>query len=112
MSEFTTTPESTETTLDLDIFFTETMSPYGLITSVNKVLKELGIDKVLPGPMGYTYCKKGYIATVPGSNNKVVEKEAAIEWAEKYLTKLVTKLTSVKVEEVEESEIEEDIEAK
>ena len=90
---------NTEVTFEITEYFEETMSPYKLIRSVNQVLADLGIEKELPGPMGYTYCKKGYITTVPGSNNKLVTREAAIEWAEKYLAKLMTKMSKV-VEEV------------
>jgi hypothetical protein len=87
MSELTITEEAT-----LESFFEEEIySPYGLIQVVNRVLKAAEVDKVLPGPMGYTYCKKGYIKTIEGSNNKKVTRAHAIEWTEKYLTKMGNK---------------------
>ena len=96
------TETETETEVVVGDFFTaETYSPYGVIKAVNAVLKALEIEKVLPGPMGYTYCKKGYIATVPGSNAKLVTRAAAIEWTEKYLGKLAAKQT-MQAEIVEE----------
>jgi hypothetical protein len=90
MSEQTITTITEE--LSIEDFFTEgTYSPYGVIQVVNKILKAAEVDKVLPGPMGYTYCKKGYIKTIEGSDQKKVTRSAAIEWAEKYITKMATK---------------------
>jgi hypothetical protein len=103
MTEQTSTVETEETMEIAEYFEKETYSPYGLIKVVNKVLEDLGIDKVLPGPMGYTYCKKGYIATIDDAK-KVVAAEDAIEWTEKYITKLTTKAVKV----VETEAVEED----
>jgi hypothetical protein len=86
MSEMTITEEKSIT----EYFTQETYSPYGVIKVVNEILKDAEVDKVLPGPMGYTYCKKGYIKTTDEAK-KVVSREAAIEWTEKYLTKMTTK---------------------
>lgn len=108
MSENTITeaPESTDEIVVADFFTAEIYSPYGVITTVNKVLKALGVDKELPGPMGYTYCKKGYITTVPGTDKKKVTKAHAIEWAEKYIGKLAAKM----IMETERVESPEDVE--
>lgn len=88
---------SEATTLEISTFFTaETYSPYGMCKVVNEILRDMGIDKVLPGPMFYTYTKKGYITTIAP---KKVAKGDAIEWTEGYLTKLVGKMTkAVEVE--------------
>jgi len=95
------TDTTTDTTVTVSEYFSvETMSPYGLIKTVNKILADLQIDKTLPGPMGYTYCKKGYIPTIDDAK-KVVHRDDAIEWTEKYLAKLVTKITTVTEETVE-----------
>jgi hypothetical protein len=80
--------EQIMTQSELSDYFQETMSPYQLIRDTNKVLADLGVEKPLPNAMGYTYCKKGYIATVPGTNSKLVTREAAVAWlTEKYLPK-------------------------
>lgn len=100
MSENITT--ASEETIEIGSFFAETMSPYGMSVAVNKILAAIGIDKTLPGPMFYTYTKKGYITSIEGSNNKKVSKEAAIEWTEKYIAKLITKATKVENEVVVE----------
>jgi hypothetical protein len=88
----------TEATFEIEAYFADEMSGYGLIKAVNKILADLGIDKELPGPMGYTYLKKGYIKPL-ADNNKRCTKAAAIEWTEKYLAKLVAK-TNTETEEV------------
>jgi hypothetical protein len=73
--------EETEVTLaDLFSEAPETFkTPYAIRTFMNGILKSLGIDKELPGPMFYTYVKKGYI--------KSLSKEDVLEWAEKYIAK-------------------------
>lgn len=102
MSE-NTVLETTDEIVIAEYFTAETYSPYGVIKHVNKVLKDLGIDKVLPGPMGYTYCKKGYIATID-TEKKVVTREAAIEWTEKYVGRLAAKMVLMSEKETEEVE--------
>lgn len=66
---------------------TETVTGYGLIKALNKVLKDLDPSiKELPTPMGYTYLKKGYV--VEGVKEiKSCTKDQAVAWIEKYLTK-------------------------
>jgi osmotically-inducible protein OsmY len=83
-----------------EYFTTPTYSPYGMMKVVNKILSDLGIDKVLPGPMFYTYTKKGYIKSYVVGGKVTISAESATEWTEKYLTKLVKKVQVV--EEVEE----------
>ena len=92
--------ETTATSVS-DFFTAETYGPYAMRTVVNKVLKELGIEKELPGPMFYTYCNKGYIKTLDEAK-RIVSRESAIEWTESYLTKLVAKIEKVQVVEVDE----------
>ena len=84
--------ESTEKAI-VDYFTAETYSPYGMMKVVNEILRDAGVSKVLPGPMFYTYCKKGYITTVEGSNAKTVKASDAALWTEEYLIKLVKKAT-------------------
>ena len=94
-----TTTDTTET-VTIAEFFSDEMTMYGMRTSVNKILASLGVDKTLPGPMFYTYGKKGYIKTIEGSEGKRTTKEYAIEWTEAY----ITKLTKVTVKEDTEDE--------
>jgi hypothetical protein len=98
--------ESAETTTFQieDYFENATYSPYGVIKVVNRILADLGIEKELPGPMGYTYCKKGYIRTSDAAK-KVVPSDAAIEWTSKYLAKLTVKLQTTVVESEEVPEM-------
>lgn len=104
--------ENTNTTeVSIESFFADEMSPYGMRNSVNKILAALGVEKVLPGPMFYTYTKKGYIKTVPGSDFKKVSKADAIEWTIKYVEKLITKAAQVQPEEVVENEMQEALDA-
>lgn len=103
----TTVTESTESEISVaDYIKGDTVSGYGLIKATNEVLKEMGIEKVLPGPMGYTYIKKGYVDGVKGADRKSCSKESAVEWIEKYVSKLVAKSVQVETvtEEVTESE--------
>lgn len=79
-----------EEVVGIETFFADEMSPYGMMVAVNKVLKALGSDKVLPGPMFYTYTKKGYIPTVDEANKRVAKADA-VEWTEGYITKLARK---------------------
>jgi hypothetical protein len=59
------------------------VTPYKCSTVTNKVLEFVGIEKVLPGPMFYTYTKKGYIKSTDGKVNLV----QLTEWIEKYVRK-------------------------
>lgn len=63
----------------------ETVTPYALIKRVNSTLAELGIEKVLPTQMGYTYVTKGMVDGIKG--NHKVTLEDADKWIQKYLTK-------------------------
>lgn len=104
------TDTMTATEFSVTSFVTKgTYSPYGVIKVANEVLAALEIDKVLPGPMGYTYCKKGYIATIDEAK-KVVARADAIEWIEKYVTKLVAKAQIVEEVTEEAAEMTEEIE--
>lgn len=63
-----------------------TVTPYGAAKIVNELLKEKGIEKVLPPQMFYTYVKKGYI---PSTDGKITSTDLAT-WVEKYITKFTT----------------------
>lgn len=64
----------------------ETVNGYRLMKIVSKILKDLDPEaKELPGPMGYTYLKKGYVTGT--KDVKSCTKAQAIEWTEKYLGK-------------------------
>jgi hypothetical protein len=68
--------------------FTEpTYTPYKVAKVVNKVLEDLGVDKVLPPQMFYTYAKKGYLTGVKEA--KVITRDEAIGWTEKYVVKYI-----------------------
>lgn len=67
-----------------DLLTEEFYSPYKLAGAVNKILANIGIEKVLPPQMFYTYVKKGYIKA---DDNKRITREDAITWTEKYIAK-------------------------
>jgi len=92
--------ESTET-FEIEAYFPNaSYTGYGLIKQTNLVLADLGIDKVLPGPMGYTYLKKGYVT---GSKDvKSCSGTEAASWASKYVAKLVAKVTESVQNEADE----------
>jgi hypothetical protein len=91
-----------ESTINIRSFFGDEVTGYGLIKGTNKALAALGIEKVLPGPMGYTYLKKGYV--VKGVKDiKSCTGDQAAEWASAYVAKLAAKAT-VTVEETEMTE--------
>lgn len=80
-----------ETERDLGTYFeAETYSPYALAKVVNKILSDAQIEKQLPPQMFYQYTSKGRIATINDErgSKRQVAREDAIEWTEKYLSKL------------------------
>ena len=91
----------------------ETVNGYRLMKIVSKILADLDPEaKELPGPMGYTYLKKGYVNGV--KDVKSCTRDEAIKWTEAYLAKRY----AVKTEEVpsedpiaEANEIMEELEA-
>jgi hypothetical protein len=97
------------TTLNIRSLFADTVTGYGVIKGTNEALNALGLStpsgKPLPGPMGYTYLRKGYI--VPGVKGiKSCTGDQAAEWASKYIAKLVAKAAaSTTPEEAEEVEM-------
>jgi hypothetical protein len=94
--------QATTTEINIRDFFGDTVTGYGLIKGTNKALASLGVEKVLPGPMGYTYLKKGYV--VEGVKDiKSCTGDQAAEWASKYIAKLVLKAQSVPVNEMQEA---------
>jgi hypothetical protein len=102
MTEITTSEivDSTASTRTLEEIFTEAfaevakgasfLSPYKSRNVSNKVLNALGVNKVLPGPMFYTYCDKGYIETQDAANREVTQ-DALWTWLQKYIAKNATK---------------------
>ena len=73
-------------TLDIKLqeLFTNNMTPYQMCRIVNRILADVGIEKVLPAPMFYTYVKKGYI---PSNKNGRVNAAPAAVWTEAYILK-------------------------
>jgi hypothetical protein len=88
---------------ELATYFEDTQSAYGFIKGVNKILSDLGSEKELPTPMGYTYAKKGYVATVD-DERKIISRAGALEWTVKYLKK-----NGYEITEITESDSAEDL---
>lgn len=59
------------------------LTPYSCAKIVNNLLKEEGIEKILPPQMFYTYVKKGYI---PSTQGRVAPEDLA-KWCEKYIAR-------------------------
>lgn len=72
------------------------MSAYAAAKIVNEWIKELGVEKVLPPQMIYTYTKKGYITSNEVDGKRLVEESDLKVWFEK---KYAPKNLGVKVEE-------------
>jgi hypothetical protein len=98
----TDTVEATEPT-DTITF----MSPYAAAKVVNAQLAELGIEKVLPPQMFYTYVKKNYIKSVLVDGKKKVTHTALAEWFVGYVNKN-TKATVERVEDDNDEVFEDD----
>ena len=62
-------------------------TPYKASKFVNAKLSELGIEKVLPPQMFYTYVAKGFI---PSTDKKIMQEDLE-KWFEKYYTKNFSK---------------------
>jgi hypothetical protein len=73
---------------------TNTMTPYAAAKQVNNQLAELGIEKVLPPQMIYTYVTKGYIKSVTVDGKKRVTAEALATWFVGYVNKTTKKVTA------------------
>jgi hypothetical protein len=58
-------------------------TPYKAAKVVNAQLKDLGIEKVLPPQMFYTYVAKGFIP----STDKMISEEDLRDWFLKYYNK-------------------------
>jgi hypothetical protein len=68
------------------------ITPYGIAQRINAVLEGAGVDKVVPGPMMYTYAKKGYINGVKDTK-RFTEAEAdafVLKYTGKWITEDVT----------------------
>ncbi len=90
------TAEALEVQVDRNIedyFTADTYTPYKLAQVVQGILVDAGVQKILPPQMFYQYTAlkngKQRIATVDGNAGKgrVVARDVAIEWTEKYLQK-------------------------
>jgi hypothetical protein len=82
--------DANQTTLfEVEAPITEpTYSPYKCASVVNEQLVEMGVEKVLPPQMFYTYVKKGYIKSeTDQSGKKYVKHSELVEWFVKYCTK-------------------------
>lgn len=74
-----------------------TLSPYACAKVVNAELKNLGIEKVLPPQMFYTYVKKG---SIPSTDKKVALEDLQT-WFVAYVQKnFASKAPEVQTEEV------------
>jgi hypothetical protein len=92
----------------IEDYFSETVTGYGLIKGTNKILADLGVDKTLPTPMGYTYLKKGYVT---GEKDvKACSRDEAASWASKYVAKLLGKVVAQESEEAQDVEMTEPLE--
>lgn len=64
------------------------MTPYQGAKLINEWIKDLGVERILPPQMIYTYTKKNMIKN---TNGKVSEKDLR-EWFEKYSAKNLIKV--------------------
>lgn len=70
----------------------EEISPYQGAKLINSMLKELGIEKVLPPQMIYTYANKNMIKSHKNEQNKIMIKTSdLLEWFGKYVSKNFSK---------------------
>jgi hypothetical protein len=65
----------------------EQITPYAAMRLVNSALAALEVDKELPGPMLYTYVKKGYIGGVKDA--KRCTRQAVATWFESYVVRFL-----------------------
>jgi len=74
---------------------TDLLSPYQCAKVVNAQLKDLGIEKVLPPQMFYTYTSptKNYIASVTVDGKRKVSRDVLAAWFVSYVNKLQGKVT-------------------
>jgi hypothetical protein len=78
-----------------------TITPYQASKIANAKLAELGVEKVLPPQMFYTYVKKGYIGDEKGATRTT--EQATLIWLQKYVNKH-NLVATVTVEDVETDE--------
>lgn len=85
-----------------------TLTPYAAAKIVNEILVNLGVDKVLPPQMLYTYAKKGYIATQLVDGKIRITEAGLQEWVVKYVKKnfkIDITATAPETEEVHEDQM-------
>lgn len=86
------------------------LTAYAVIKRANTVMSALGINKVLPTQMGYTYIQKGMFGTVVSNSEgkKCITAETADVWIAKYIHKNypsvdVESAINIEVEDVQTS---------
>lgn len=82
---------------------TALLSPYQAAKLVNEQLTELGIDKVLPPQMFYTYTKKGYIKSVEVDDKRKIDPQDLADWFTNYVEK-VNRIANEKAAKAAKSE--------
>jgi hypothetical protein len=65
----------------------ESYSPYQCAKVINEEFVKMGVDKVLPPQMFYTYTKKNMIPSYLENNKKFVKHSDLVEWFVKYCKK-------------------------
>lgn len=63
------------------------MTGWAIMRSLNAQIKDLGYDRVLPGPQIYNYIKQGSVDGVKRefTSGVVIDEEVAQRWIEKYI---------------------------
>jgi hypothetical protein len=87
-------PNATPTSARTEGFVvTESVTPYELITKLNKYFAENNIEVKLPTQMGYNYGKKGMIDGIKRTSMKGVkfDPKKSTEWAANYIKKNISK---------------------
>lgn len=85
--EFETSPNQTTLFETKRVEVEEMFSPYKCAKVVNDQFVEMGIEKVLPPQMFYTYVNKNYIKSVEKDGKKFVTSSELSEWFVRYITK-------------------------
>jgi len=74
-----------------------TMTPYAAAKLVNQQLADMGVEKVLPPQMLYTYVNKGYIKSVEVGGKKKVTHQALADWFAGYVNKTTKATTTIEI---------------
>ena len=76
---------ATRQTVNLNVDRDKEYTPYTACKVVNEALKKMGVDKVLPPQMFYTYADKGMLNNEAGTR-RVTGKQLQ-DWFDKYASK-------------------------